>query len=220
MLKFVHQAIRDIRTTGSVFPSSPRLARAMTSSLRAHRGERKILEVGPGTGAFTEAILHALRGHDTLDIVEVNPVFCEHLETRLLQPFRSRHSSMPIKLHCSAIEDATLAGGYDFVICGLPFNNFPLAVTESIFARMIALMRDGGELTYFEYAGVRTLKLPFVGSHGRAHLRKLGDFTRLTASKHQVTRKLVVANIPPALAVRLVKRHGALEPCSGSTKTS
>lgn len=220
MLKFVHQAIRDIRTTGSVFPSSPLLARAMTNSLREHRGEKKILEVGPGTGPFTEAILASLRGHDTFDLVEVNPVFCQHLETRLLKPFRARHSSMAIKLHCAPIEAAALEGGYDFVICGLPFNNFPLALTESIFARMLQLMRDGGELTYFEYAGVRELKRPFVGAHGRDHISKFKAFAKKTASAHNVTRKLVVANIPPALAVRLTKRHGVLESCSASMKIS
>ena len=140
MLKFVHQAIRDIRTTGSVFPSSPMLAKAMTRSLRSHRGEKKILEVGPGTGPFTSAILDALRGHDSFDIVELNAVFCAHLENRILQPYRARHPSISVKLHAMPIEQAPLEGGYDFVICGLPFNNFPLALTQSIFDQLLALM--------------------------------------------------------------------------------
>ncbi len=192
----------------------------MTNSLREHRGEKKILEVGPGTGAFTEAILSSLRGHDTFDVVEVNPVFCAHIEGRLLTPFRAHHSSMSIRLLCAPIEEAALEGGYDFVICGLPFNNFPLALTESIFARMLQLMRDGGELTYFEYPGMRTLKRPFVGPQGRDHIAKFKAFAKKTASSHLVTRTLVVANIPPAHAVRLTKRHGVLEPCSASMKTS
>lgn len=179
----------------------------MTSSLREHRGEKRILEVGPGTGAFTEEILDAMRGHDALDIVEVNPVFCEHLEHRLLKPFRARHSSMSIRLHISSIEQATLDGGYDFVICGLPFNNFPLVLTQSIFARMLTLLRDGGELIYFEYPGMRTMKRPFVGADGREHIRNFKAFARMTAKTHRVTRELVVANFPPAHAVRLTKRQ-------------
>ncbi len=214
MLKFVHQAICDIRTTGSVFPSSPRLARAMTNSLRDHRGEKRILEVGPGTGAFTQAILSSLRGKDSLDIVEVNPVFCEHIERQLLAPFRARHSGMSIGLHQGPIESAALEGGYDFVICGLPFNNFPVALTQSIFAQILRLMRDGGELTYFEYAGVRAFKRPFVGPHGRERIAQFKAFTQKTAKSHHVTRSLVVANIPPALTVRLTKRRGNLEACS------
>ena len=208
MLKFVHQAIRDIRTTGSVFPSSPALAKAMTRSLRNHRGEKKILEVGPGTGPFTSAILDALRGHDSFDIVEVNEVFCAHLEHRLLKDYRAHHPSIRVKLHAMPIEQAPLEGGYDFVICGLPFNNFPLALTQSIFDQLLALMRDGGEMTYFEYAGVRTIKRPFMGASGRDHIRRFEAFRQSTSKAHIVTKRLVVANFPPAHAVRIIKRQG------------
>ncbi len=209
MLKFVHQAIRDIRTTGSVFPSSPALAKAMTRSLRSHRGKKKILEVGPGTGPFTSAILNSLRGHDSFDIVEVNEVFCAHLEHRLLKDYRAHHPSISVKLHAMPIEQAPLDGGYDFVICGLPFNNFPLALTQSIFNQLLALMRDGGEMTYFEYAGVRTIKRPFIGAGGRDHIRRFEAFQQSTAKAHIVTNRLVVANFPPAHAVRIIKRQGA-----------
>ncbi|MDA0214194.1 MAG: methyltransferase domain-containing protein [Planctomycetota bacterium] len=207
MLKFVHQAIRDIRTTGSVFPSSRALANAMTRSLRNHRGEKRILEVGPGTGPFTSAILDALRGHDSFDIVEVNTAFCTHLEDRMLRDYRARHPSISVKLHAMPIEQAPLEGGYDFVICGLPFNNFPLEVTQSIFNQLIALMRDGGEMTYFEYAGVRTIKHPFIGAGGRDHIRRFEAFRQSTAKAHIVSKRLVVANFPPAHAMRIIKRQ-------------
>lgn len=190
------------------------LARAMTSALRAHRETKRVLEVGPGTGPFTGAILRTLRSKDVFDLVELNGAFCKHLEETLLSDFRSRHSSITVRLHEAPIEKAPLEGEYDFVVCGLPFNNFPLALTQSIFAQLFRLMRDGGELTYFEYAGVRTLKRPFVGSSGRDHINRQDDFRRLTASRHHVTRQLVVANIPPAHAIRVIKRKETLESCS------
>ena len=195
------------------------LARAMTNSLRAHRGAKRILEVGPGTGPFTAQILRALRGHDALDIVELNPIFCEHLEVRLLRKFRAHHPAIPVRLHSQAIEHAPLEGEYDFVICGLPFNNFPLALTQSIFHRLFELMRDGAEMTYFEYAGVRRMKAPFVGSSGRDRIRRFEAFKSSTAKSHKVTRELVVANLPPAHAVRIIKRKGGFEQCFESTKT-
>lgn len=219
MLKFVHQAIRDIRNTGSLCPSSPALAKAMTQTLRNHRGQRRILEVGPGTGPFTAAILDALRGRDTFDIVEINPIFCEHLEQRYLTAYRTRHPSISVNLHAMPIEDAPLTGAYDFVICGLPFNNFPLALTQAIFDRIFSLMRDGGELTYFEYMGVRQVKAPFVGASGRDRLRQFNDFRKSTHKKHIVTHQLVVANVPPAVAIRIVKRQGVRATCSASTTT-
>ena len=39
------------QTTGAILPSSRGLARAMTRPMRQAKGPRRILEVGPGTGA-------------------------------------------------------------------------------------------------------------------------------------------------------------------------
>ncbi len=220
MLKFVHEAIRNIKTTGSVAPSSPMLAGEMTRSLRSHRGSKRVLEVGPGTGAFTAAILDQLRDGDHFDIVELNGAFCGALERGALSVFRAKQKSITVALHSVAIEAAALEGDYDFVICGLPFNNFPVELTQRIFGRMLELMRDGAELTYFEYAALGLFKQPFVGSGGRAAMRSHAAFKKSTARQHLVTRHLVLGNLPPAHAVRLVKRKGSLAPCSASTTAS
>ncbi len=214
MLKFVHHAIRDIRTVGSIAPSSPALARAMTRSLRAHGGTRRVLEVGAGTGPFTKAILGALRTGDHFDIVEINPSFATIISTRLVEPFRAANPHCAVMVHAAAIESATLGGDYDFVICGLPFNNFPVELTRAIFARMLGLMREGAELSYFEYAAMRAIRKPFVGSRARSSIRSHEAFDQANTRTHTVTRELVLANIPPAHAVRLVKRKDALTPCS------
>ncbi|NBX24526.1 MAG: methyltransferase domain-containing protein, partial [Planctomycetes bacterium] len=170
MFRFVREAFKDIRHTGSVWPSSPALAKAMTKGMMALRGQRRILEVGPGTGPFTERILKQLRRGDRFDVVEMNPAFCRDLERRLLRGFRHQRSDIEVVLHEAAIQDADLPGEYDLVVCGLPFNNFPPALVRSIFRRMMRLLRDGGELAYFEYAGVRTIKAPLVGELGRQRL--------------------------------------------------
>ena len=205
MLQFLREAIRDFRTTGAVLPSSPRLARAMARSLAAAKPPRRILEVGPGTGPFTREILRHLRDGDTYDLVEINPSFCEQLERTLLAPYRARASGARVALHRSPIEDADVAGDYDFVVCGLPFNNFPPSLVRSIFRRILALMRVGGELAYFEYAGVRAIKAPLVGSEGRRRIRGHRIIGRRHARDHALTRELVIGNVPPAFAVRIVK---------------
>lgn len=205
MLQFLREAIRDFRTTGAVLPSSPLLARAMTRRLAAAPSPRRILEVGPGTGSFTREVLRHLREGDVYDLVEINPSFCAQLERTLLAPHRAGGCSARVALHRSPIEDADVAGDYDFVVCGLPFNNFPPTLIRSIFRRIFALMRVGGELVYFEYAGVRTLKVPLVGSAGRRRIRSHAIIDRRHARDHSVSRELVIGNVPPAFAVRLVK---------------
>ena len=133
MLKFVREAFRDIKNTGSVWPSSPALANAMTKGLAARTGKRRVLEVGPGTGPFTKKLLKDLRAGDHLDVVEMNELFCDALEKKILGPFRRSHSKIHVELHQGRIEDAQLDGNYDLIVCGLPFNNFPPTLVRAIF---------------------------------------------------------------------------------------
>jgi phospholipid N-methyltransferase len=212
MFRFVREAFKDIRHTGSVWPSSPALAKAMTKGMMALRGQRRILEVGPGTGPFTERILKQLRRGDRFDVVEMNPAFCRDLERRLLRGFRHQRSDIEVVLHEAAIQDADLPGEYDLVVCGLPFNNFPPALVRSIFRRMMRLLRDGGELAYFEYAGVRTIKAPLVGELGRQRLKGIGYVGESLRRRFDGRRELVLGNLPPAVATRLCKQSGKKPP--------
>ena len=208
MLKFLTQSITRFRHTGAIWPSGDALAREMTRTFREHDGPRRILEVGPGTGAFTRHILKELREHDEFDIVEINPVFCRHLESNLLEPYRRRTAPAAVGLHHAAIEDADLAGTYDHIVCGLPFNNFPPSLVRSIFRRMIELLDSDGDLSYFEYAAVRAMKAPVAGRSMRHKMRRLDAHAKSLARRHAGRRTLVMANIPPAVAVRL---HGLAE---------
>src|SRR5690606_40317306 len=82
---FFREFWRNFHTTGAVAPSGRWLARALTRYVRHghERAGRKILEVGPGTGAVTQYIVKSLRPDDRLDLVELNDKFVERLEHRL-----------------------------------------------------------------------------------------------------------------------------------------
>lgn len=58
------------------------MARAMTRPMRQMRKPRRILEVGPGTGAITAEIVRHLRPGDRFDIVEINADFVAYLGQR------------------------------------------------------------------------------------------------------------------------------------------
>lgn len=204
MLTFVRQVLRDRCHTGAVLPSSPHLARAMTRAARIHPGPKRILEVGPGTGPFTRQLLRCLGPGDELHIIEISAEFSRLLKKRLLDPYLKRHPNRTVHLHCHPIEEAPIEGKFDLIVCGLPFNNFPPALVRRIFRIMIEHLAPGGELTYFEYAGVRAMKGPLVGDRGRRKLRQI-DFTgRVLRKRLGGRRKLVLANLPPAMMVRLV----------------
>lgn len=224
MLGFLSQSVTRFKHTGAIAPSGGRLAREMTRTIREHEGPRRILEVGPGTGSFTRRILEELRPGDSFDIVEINPFFCRTLERRLLTPFRRHHKSIPVALHESPIESADIAGPFDHIVCGLPFNNFPPPLVRSIFRTMIDLLGPDGDLTYFEYAGVRALKTPVSGRRTRHLMRRHDAHAKAMARRHAGDRTLVVVNFPPAVAVRLRRdaETAPIEesPCRLSTSTT
>ncbi len=204
MLSFVGQCLSHFHHTGAVLPSSRRLAEAMTRPLQGAAGPKRVLEVGAGTGAFTRRILAALAEGDELHIAELNPIFCGRLETNLITPFRRDHPRIGVHLHCGPIQTAALDGHFDFIVCGLPFNNFPTTVVRSVFRRLLDLLAEGGQLAYFEYAGVRRLAAPLAGPRQRRRLRRLRAIGQILHRRHAGRRELVLANVPPAYAVHLV----------------
>jgi phosphatidylethanolamine/phosphatidyl-N-methylethanolamine N-methyltransferase len=213
MITFVSQAVRNFQLVGAVWPSSPMLAKALVKPLSRSRGGMarrpiKVLEVGAGTGAVTKALLASLGSTDSADVVELNPVFCETLE-RLAARRIAQVPGLSVRIHAKPIEEADLAGPYDFVICGLPFNNFPPTLMRRIFRRMLSLLADGGTLTYFEYAGVRVARSGVSSAHTRRRLRRIEAVGKLLHRRLSGRRELILGNFPPAIAIRL-ERKGQL----------
>lgn len=203
LLAFITQAIRNYHHTGAVAPSSPALAKAMTASLRKHTGPKRMLEVGPGTGPFTREMLNAMRDGDELHIVEINPLFAQRLQKTLVDPFSRKHAARFVQISCQPIETAEVKGPFDFIVCGLPFNNFPPTLVRQIFRRMLDLLAVEGELSYFEYAAVRVMKGSFVNAAGRKKLSQIRAVGKVLSKRHRGTRTLVLGNFPPAVAVKL-----------------
>ena len=80
---FFRQVLTNYHTTGAILPSGRFLASALTWFVgNEHAGPRRILEVGPGTGAVTQRIVAALGPHDQLDLVELNESFVGRLRHR------------------------------------------------------------------------------------------------------------------------------------------
>ena len=198
--EFFGQFRRNYHTTGSILPSSRALGRALTHPMRQARGSRRILEVGPGTGAVTAEILRGLRVGDQLDIVEINAQFVAVLRRRFAdeQLFRRRHGQATL-IH-SALQDVPGEAVYDFMISGLPLNNFALDLVEDIFRSYRRLLKPTGILSYFEYLAIRALKMPVVSAAERERLQILGAFLEQQIRAAQIGADDVFWNVPPAVA--------------------
>jgi len=206
MLRFAEQALKDRFHVGAIFPSGARLARALTRPMRSTMKPKRVLEVGPGTGPVTRAILAELSDGDSFTLVEVNEAFARQLEQKLLAPFRAAHPNITVKLINKPIQDAGLTGEFNFIICGVPFNNFPPALVRSIFRVMLSVLSKDGDLTFFEYLGMRPLRIISSSKKGRKNVRSLSAINEVLKKRYHGDRIKVFRNIPPAAAVRLHRR--------------
>lgn len=208
-VEFLRQYRVRFQTTGAVAPSSRFLARALTDPLVRHKGPARILEVGPGTGAVTRRIARLLKPEDTLDLVELNDRFVEILQRRLADDNDLSRVADRTRVHHMAIQDFVAAQPYDFIICGLPFNNFPPELVKEIFAVFFRLLAPQGVVSYFEYMYMRPLRKMVSGKSARNRLHELdgvlGDFL----GKHRYRRDWVFVNVPPAWVQHL--RHATAD---------
>ena len=195
---FFREYLRSQSSVGAVAPSSRSLARAITRPARAWDKPRRWLEVGPGTGVFTRELIRALGEGDHLDVVELNPTFCQHLRTHVLGEGGSRCA-----LHEGSILDVNLEGDYDSVVCGLPYNAFPTHVSRSILRRLISLIRPGGTLSFFEYAAIRHARRLVGNSQVKRAMVWHEQFIQRLETDMSSQRDLVLCNLPPAWAVHL-----------------
>lgn len=201
--QFYRQFRDQYHTTGAVLPSSKALGRAMTRPMRQCKGPRRILEIGPGTGAITASIVRQLRPVDQFDIVEINADFVAFLGQRFAEEpsFRRRRAQSRI-IH-APLQDVPGTHVYDFMISGLPLNNFSLALVDDIYRSYERLLKPMGTLTSFEYVWIRQMKMPFVGTQERERLTRLTGYLEEKIRRHQIGEEVVFLNVPPAVARHL-----------------
>lgn len=154
-----------------------------------------VLEVGAGTGVFTRAILRQLGPSDRFDVYEINPAFQAFLESELGQ------ARAQARLHMGDIMQLAPEVRYDFIISGLPLNNFPAAAVRAILTLLMEHLERGGTLSYFEYPFLRTLKYPFVRNAAeRQRLKAVGAVVEHFLRQHSSRAQTVALNLPPAVA--------------------
>jgi len=198
-LEFFRQFRTRFETTGAVAPSSRFLASAMTRPMR-RRPDRpiRVLEVGPGTGAVSNRIVRLLRPGDQFDLVELNESFASILERRFQSDPAWQQAQGCSKIHIQPIQEFQHETPYDFIISGLPFNNFPSGLVEEILAACLKMLHPEGVMSLFEYMYVRPVRGMISRKEERVRIRKIEEIMQMAFNKHRVRRDWVFVNLPPA----------------------
>jgi phosphatidylethanolamine/phosphatidyl-N-methylethanolamine N-methyltransferase len=196
---FFREYLRNFHTTGAILPSGRRLAAALTRFVRSpSSAPRRILEVGPGTGAVTRRIVRSMDRSDRLDLVELNDTFVAQLRRRFqVEPAFLAMADRTRVLHCP-VEDLPGGDCYDVIVSGLPLNNFSVAQVERILTALTGRLTPGGMLSFFEYIAVRPARALVSGRADRVRLRGVGKALRAVLDRHEVRRDAVWLNVPPA----------------------
>ena len=196
--EFLRQFRSQFESTGAIAPSSRFLARAMTRPFSRRERPVRILEIGPGTGAVTGTLVKLMRDGDHLDLVELNDKFVDLLRTRFQRDPAYQRVAGQSQLHHCLLQDFRVEQPYDYIISGLPLNNFPAALVREIFAAYFKMLAPGGVLSYFEYMYVRPMRRAVAGGAERQRLCELDEIITPYMRDFRIKRDWVFVNLPPA----------------------
>ncbi|KQY97855.1 methyltransferase [Pseudolabrys sp. Root1462] len=133
--------------TGAVMPSGKALARRMARCVDPN-STGPLIELGPGTGPVTEALVQ--RGIDPkrLILVEFDPDFCRLLRTRYPEATVVQGDAYRLRRLLGTIVREPAAA----VVSGLPLMTKPPRTRLRLISDAMALLKPGAPFVQFTYA--------------------------------------------------------------------
>src|SRR5277367_3253077 len=145
---FLQEWFANPQRTGSVTPSSPQLAAAMAHWLPTNP-DSFVLELGPGTGAVTEALIKRGLREDRLVAIERNPKMARLLRDKFPRAQIIIGDAWHLDhLLRSRREPVESVGA---VISSLPLLNFPLAEAEALAEKIRGVLEPHGHWAQYTY---------------------------------------------------------------------
>ncbi len=164
-VRFLRSWIEKPLAIGAVAPSGKLLARTMARYVDPH-SDGPVVELGPGTGPVTEALVQAGVAPARLVLVEFNPAFCRILrarypdatlvqgdayslrrllETLLLQPAAAVVSSLPLVTKPLRMRMRLIRDAFDLMLPGAPFVQFTYSVASPLPTRRGSFSAEASE---------------------------------------------------------------------------
>jgi phospholipid N-methyltransferase len=145
---FFRQWLKNPLAIAAISPSSRQLARQMVAELP--EATRRVVELGGGTGVFTQALIdHGIAPADLM-VVELNEELHHHLRRRFPEVTVACADArdLPDVARRSGFLDA---GPVDAVISGLGLLSMPRITQQSIVEAAFQVLRPDGRLIQFTY---------------------------------------------------------------------
>lgn len=151
-LAFLGAFLRDPRGVGAFAPSSVALGRAMLEECDLLEAET-VVELGPGTGVFTQLILDRIGRRTTFIALERGE--------QQVRGLRRRFPSLDV-YHDSAEETPRYLALHgrkraDCIISGLPWGSMPQPLRRRILRSIVSSLAPGGMFVTFSYLHAKCL---------------------------------------------------------------
>lgn len=160
-LVFIQEFFKHPLQIGSIIPSSRFLERRIVEVTGA-RSVDVIVELGPGTGGITRAILRAMPAHATLLTIEINSYFNSLV--------RGIDDKRLIAHQGSATDLMEILAEYDLdppnaIVSGIPFSTMSRSTGSKIIETLASLLPLNGSFVAYQVSThVAELCRPFLGT--------------------------------------------------------
>jgi phosphatidylethanolamine/phosphatidyl-N-methylethanolamine N-methyltransferase len=147
-LTFLWQWLKSPRSMASVAPSGRQLGQLMADALPA--GFHRIVELGAGTGAITDALVRHGISPTSLLAVEMNPILHEVLARRFPQLHLAHGDARHLR-ELVIESGAFVCGEVDAVLSSLGLLSMPKELQRDILAAAFDVLRADGVFIQYTY---------------------------------------------------------------------
>lgn len=176
---FLGEMMRRPSQVVAIAPSSAATAKLMTKGVEYTTGP--IVEIGPGTGSFTKAILARGVAPERMTLLEVNERFCEALQAKF--PGVTVLNQPAQDIEKTGLTDVSA------VISGVPVLSRP-TIQREVVGRALNVMAKDGFFTQITYSPTAPIS-PQMRAELGLHAKRLG---------------VSWANLPPAHVFKFTRR--------------
>ena len=186
LLDFTKQTMRTPASIGAIAPSSRSVAKSVVALANLNKA-KTVVELGSGTGVFTEQIIDNLGVDTTFFALELNQVFVQATKTRCpqVQVYHDTAQSIRQYLNKHDVDQC------DCIVSSLPWTMFEPIDQDILLEMLSSVLAPGGCFVSIVYLGAKTRR------RGRHFIRSLPKHF------HTVYKtKTVWRNIPPTQIYR------------------
>lgn len=150
-IAFLRGFLKRPKEVGSIIPSSRWMERRITRTAEITKA-KLVVELGPGTGGTTKALLNAMAPGARLLAIEINPRFCELLRETIDDPRLIVHEGSAAEIPEALIKHDLDTP--DAILSGIPFSTMPQELGLSILRSVRKSLKPGGRFVAYQFRDV------------------------------------------------------------------